>query len=154
MKKIVFLLLLLAMASCKSNKPLSSTISRSMVIERQVDTVVYTLPDSASIVALIRCDSIGNAYLSEIERLSIGRSIKPSILVRDNRAIFECRVDSMAVYLSISRRMEANVDTTYKVENYRPQTTGFRSTTKSLIFIFLIGGILGAFVLRAIWRIR
>lgn len=154
MKKIIFLLLLLAMASCKSNKPLSSIISRSMVIERQVDTVVYTLPDSASIVALIRCDSIGNAYLSEIERLSIGRSIKPSVLVRDNRAIFECRVDSMAVYLSISRRMEANVDTTYKVENYQPQTTGFKEITKSFIFILLIGCILGAFVLRAIWRIR
>jgi hypothetical protein len=154
MKKIVVLLLLFALVSCKSTRPIISTSNKSVLIERRVDTILYTLPDSASIVALLRCDSLGNAYLSEIERLSIGRSIKPSILVRDNRAIFECRVDSMAVYLSISRRMEANVDTTYKVENYRPQTTGFRSTTKSLIFIFLIGGILGAFVLRAIWRIR
>jgi len=151
MKKIIFLLLLLAMASCKSNKPLSSTISRSMVIERQVDTVVYTLPDSASIVALIRCDSLGNAYLSEIEKLMTGRAVRPSLTVKENKAIFDCKVDSMAVYLNMYRRFESQTDTT-SVIRFVEKKPGLLERFVDGFLLISLGALVGSIILLLLWR--
>lgn len=105
MKKLLLLLILFAsFTSCRTGKELSQTRTQTTVI-REKDTVVYTRPDSAGIVALLKCDSLGNAYLSEILQLRSGRAVKPQIKVVDKYFYMDCLVDSMAVYLAKRREL-------------------------------------------------
>lgn len=62
------------------------------------DTTVFTRTDSAAIIALVKCDSAGNAYLNTIATMN-GRITKPEIHIRDNYITAECKVDSEGVYL-------------------------------------------------------
>jgi len=151
MKKMFFLLLLLALASCKGNRSLTSSVSRNVVIEKQLDTVLFTLPDSASIVALIRCDSLGNAYLSEIEKLKTGRAVRPSLTVKDNKAIFDCKVDSMAVYLKMYRRFESQTDTT-SVKRYVEKKPGLLERFVDGFLLVSLVALVGSIILLLLWR--
>ncbi|MPL77602.1 hypothetical protein SDC9_23459 [bioreactor metagenome] len=151
MKKIFFLLLLLALVSCKGNRSLTSAVSRNVVIEKQFDTVLFTLPDSASIVALIRCDSLGNAYLSEIAKLKTGRAVRPSLTVKDNKAIFDCKVDSMAVYLNMYRRFESQTDTT-SVIRFIEKKPGLLERFVDGFLLISLGALVGSIILLLLWR--
>jgi len=146
-----FLLLLLALVSCKGNRSLTSSVSRNVVIEKQLDTVLFTLPDSASIVALIRCDSLGNAYLSEIEKLKTGRAVRPSLTVKDNKAIFDCKVDSMAVYLKMYRRFESQTDTT-SVKRYVEKKPGLLERFVDGFLLVSLVALVGSIILLLLWR--
>ena len=73
MRNIIIILIIVIAASC-SQKTIpvvvntkDSTKQESTRIERVVEKQL--VPDSASIKALIKCDSLGNAYLSTITQL-------------------------------------------------------------------------------------
>jgi hypothetical protein len=112
---------------------------------------LFTLPDSASIVALIRCDSLGNAYLSEIEKLKTGRAVRPSLTVKDNKAIFDCKVDSMAVYLKMYRRFESQTDTT-SVKRYVEKKPGLLERFVDGFLLVSLVGLVGSIILLLLWR--
>lgn len=141
MKKLLFLLILLAsFTSCRTGKELSQTRTQTTVI-REKDTVVYTRPDSAGIVALLKCDSLGNAYLAEITKLKSGRSVKPQIKVVDKYLYLDCLVDSMAVYLAKRRELLVVSDS---LETVRQPPAKERVISKldsfiSSLIIFLAG---------------
>ena len=55
--------------SCKTPQPIVQTEVKEVVVEREVrDTIVTILPDSASIKALLECDSAGNVLIKEQEK--------------------------------------------------------------------------------------
>jgi hypothetical protein len=156
MKKVFLLLALVALIGCRSNKPVTSTTTKVIVSERQIDTVLFTRPDSASIVALIRCDSLGNAYLSEIQKLQSGKAVKPSLSVKDNKAFFDCKVDSMAVFLKLYRKYESVSDTSSTVVTiYKDREKGFLEkaidTTLLLLGGISVGALLFVFLFRKKW---
>lgn len=136
MKRLLFIILLLSFWSCKTNKPLVTGTTTKVIIEKQMDTVLFSRPDSATILALIKCDSAGNAYLSQILELELGKSVKPEIIVKENTIRLNCIVDSMAVYARMYKRFESKKDTTSTV------ITIYRDKPKSAARKFLNGMLL------------
>jgi|GEM_PF-1779263 len=153
MRTFVILFMVLSFTACKTNR--TSTASHTAIsrTEIQIDTLVFTRPDSASIIALIRCDSLGNAYLSEITRLQTGRSVKPSLSVKNNLAYFDCKVDSMAVYMKLFRRFESVSDTTATVVTvYKDRQKGRLEKFIDSVFLLSIGSAIGALVFLFLFR--
>lgn len=53
---------------CRTQQPIVQTEIKEVVVEREVrDTIVTIQPDSASIKALLECDSAGNVLIRELE---------------------------------------------------------------------------------------
>ncbi len=132
--------------SCHTGKQLQST--KTTVTERQTDTVLHTLPDSATLTALLKCDSLGNAYLAEITQLKTGRATRPEVRIKDNFIYLKCTVDSMAVYVSMHRQFKTTSDTTSTVVTvFKERQKGKLETFLDRAIILLVGSILGALIL-------
>lgn len=153
MKKLIFLIFLLALVSCRSTKPTSSGVRKSVFEVRSKDTVIFSQPDSASITALLRCDSLGNAYLAEITQLKTGRSTRPEIRIRDNYIHLKCQVDSMAVYMKMYRQFRSSSDSSATVVTiYKDKPKGkFEAFLDKAIYL-LIGTLAGAFLFLIFFR--
>lgn len=62
--------------SCKTPQPIVQTEVKEVVREREVrDTIVTIAPDSASIKALLECDSAGNVLIKELQEAQ-GKNVK------------------------------------------------------------------------------
>lgn len=56
--------------SCKTPQPIVQEVTKEVVVEREVrDTIVTVAPDSASIKALLECDSAGNVLIKELQEV-------------------------------------------------------------------------------------
>lgn len=116
MKRLLFIFLTIALLGCRSQKPVASEQKERIVTNREVietlrDTMIY-VSDSASILALVKCDSAGQAYLSEIQALRLGKLMQPSITLSNSQLTVDCKVDSAAIYLTWHERFEQiNTDT-------------------------------------------
>jgi hypothetical protein len=62
------------------------------------DTAVIIKPDSASIDALMECDSLGNVRVSEITTLQ-GNLTKLETKIKDNRFKVKCKSDTIKVHI-------------------------------------------------------
>lgn len=59
--------------SCKTPQPIVQTEVKEVLVEREVrDTIVTIAPDSASIKALLECDSAGNVLIKELQEAQKG----------------------------------------------------------------------------------
>lgn len=64
------------MTACKTPQPIVQTEVKEVVVEREArDTIVTIAPDSASIKALLECDSAGNVLVKELEEAQ-GKNVK------------------------------------------------------------------------------
>jgi hypothetical protein len=124
MKKLILLsVLALMLASCRSVQPVqvereTTTITITETIR---DSIVYTRPDSASIRALLACDSLGNVYMQQIVELKAGQHVRPRTRIVDNVIVMHCDVDSMAVYISWKERFEHRSDSVSVVLTHPPK---------------------------------
>lgn len=92
---------LLAMAallqSCRSVQPCvvgTNTHDSVYVYVENTDTMVVVEPDSASMRALLECDSMGNVLLRELEQEQ-GRNIALSATLKGNVITVDCKQDSL-----------------------------------------------------------
>lgn len=121
MKKLIYIALaFMVLAGCRSLKPAQTEqkeriASHHEIVEKIRDTTVY-LTDSASLRALIRCDSTGRAYLAEIQSLKLGKNVKPKVRIEHSVLIVECDVDSAAVYTYWRERYEKSQSDTMQVK--------------------------------------
>lgn len=95
--KLFFLLLLLFTLGCKTQKPIvnEQVVKDSVyVYEQYTDTIITILPDSANIIALLECDSVGNVLLRELEQEQ-GKNIALSMKLKDNVISIDSRCDSL-----------------------------------------------------------
>ena len=75
-------LLVTILPSCKTPEPIVQTEFKEVVVEREVrDTIVTIQPDSASIKALLECDSAGNVLIKELQE-SQGKNMALELLLR------------------------------------------------------------------------
>lgn len=114
MKNILLILLsIVLLASCSYQKRLNKWCARcphkdsvsvvALYEETLRDTFITLSADSSEIKALIKCDSLGRAYISEIISLK-GIKIKPQIIIKDNVITASCVIDSNRVYVSYKER--------------------------------------------------
>jgi hypothetical protein len=79
---ILVAMLVWMLQGCKTQKPIVQTEVKEVVVEREVrDTIVTIAPDSASIKALLECDSAGNVLIRELEETQ-GKNIALELLLR------------------------------------------------------------------------
>lgn len=100
------LLVVLITTSCRTPRHTVQPVLPSATSSSSTNTIItggtqqqgYTKPDSASIKALMACDSLGNVYIRQIASLQMGLNVKPSVTVKDNYVYLQCKIDSMAVF--------------------------------------------------------
>jgi len=81
-----------------------------LVRETLRDTVVRIRADSASLRALLECDSLGRVRVRELLSLKAsGRIPPPTLSIKDNVIHVQAKVDSMSIYLSMKDRVESRV---------------------------------------------
>ena len=102
---------------------LAKTSDTTIITEREYirDTVIHLKPDTSLIRALIECDSVGRARLTEISTLRRSASLTQSLNLDDHGTLTAtAAIDSMGIYL------------TYK-ERYRNTSTKSTSTSTETI---------------------
>lgn len=135
------LLLLLSLAlfstSCMTSKRMAklcakcptkdsvSVVTRDSLVYR--DSIVVIPPiiekDTASIRALIECDSLGNLVIKSLEK-KLTEKVNTSLTVKGNQVIFKCLLnshDSLKIHLRWVERH--SIKDTYKKEENTPVVT-------------------------------
>lgn len=108
----------LCVGSCKTRQIQSERVVT--VTER--DTMLMTMPDSASIHALMECDSLGNVLMRENGILS-GKleakgknNAKASLSLKNNVLEADCECDTLAI---LAKVRDTNINTTNKEVVYK-----------------------------------
>ena len=150
---LIFFAFSLLLSSCATRErcarlyPPSSSSQLNVqndTIEKIKDSIIYVPADSASIKALIECDSLGNAYIKEITELKSGKNVKPSFKLKDNILIMDCKIDSLAVYFAWKEQHIRNIRDSISVQTIVERVnelTKWQSTqiqAGRLLFIILI----------------
>lgn len=105
--------LILSMCSCTTTKYIE--VEKTKTIKEVVrDTAIVIEADTAMMQALIECDSLGNAYITEIETLKKSPKTEQKIKVVDNYIQVTAEVDSFAVYAQLKDRYQGEVNTIVK----------------------------------------
>lgn len=110
---VLIVTIALFMQSCKAKKEVSNTtLVRTEIIREIVnDTVVEVQADSASIKALLECDSVGNVLLKLIAEYEAGRHVNPpQVDIRDNVLTATVKVDSFGIFMTFRERYIERTD--------------------------------------------
>ena len=155
-KLIVILIALVMFTSCRTTRTGSQVVD-TVYTERTVtiqDTIIEIQADSSTYNALIICDSLGQAHLSELNELKKGLrsqliNVTLTPLNAGNLLQFGCRCDSLAIGLAMYKIIESTKETKSKVEtitvevnklNWWQQTQiyGFRGISAIIAVILIL----------------
>ncbi len=105
--------LLLFSFGCRVSKPIIIESSKSdsvYVKEILRDTVVHIEADSSLVRALIECDSMGRAYISQIVEMRDGENVSsPSLVINDNILTSTAIVDSMEIFMELKDKHSEHI---------------------------------------------
>ncbi|HOI32970.1 MAG TPA: hypothetical protein PLC47_09405, partial [Bacteroidales bacterium] len=124
MRNLLIILIVVLIGGCSSSKKVGHSVYDSITVDKttiQQDTVIQIAADTSLYQALVTCDSLGRAYLSEIETLNKGKRsslIQPTLTPLPFGSLLSlgCTCDSMAIYLAMHRITERIHQTKSKSE--------------------------------------
>lgn len=101
----------LMLSGCKTPKPIVQTEVKEVVVEREVrDTIVTIAPDSASIKALLECDSAGNVLIKELQEEQ-GKNVALEMALKNKQndkgesagatLEIDCKADSLQMVIDV-----------------------------------------------------
>ena len=96
---VVLTTMALIVFGCRTPQPIVQTEVKEVVIEKEVrDTIVTIAPDSASIKALLECDSAGNVLIRELTEAQ-GKNVKLQLSLQqasgNGVVTVDCKQDSL-----------------------------------------------------------
>ena len=107
---IVIAAILVALAvcfcSCRTPQPIVQTETKEVLIERVInDTIVTIEPDSASIRALLECDSAGNVLIKELSEVQ-GKNVSLALALKNAKGkpatlAIDCKQDSLEKVIAL-----------------------------------------------------
>ena len=103
---IVAAVLVAMLQGCKTPQPIVQTDVKEVVIEKEVrDTIVTIAPDSASIKALLECDSAGNVLIRELEEVQ-GKNVSLALALKNLKGkpatlSVDCKQDSLEKVIAL-----------------------------------------------------
>lgn len=111
MKKSWIFLVLIFLVGCKTPQPIVQTEVREVLVEREVrDTIVTIAPDSASIKALLECDSAGNVLIKELQEEQ-GKNVALEMALKNKQnnkgesasatLEIDCKADSLQMIIDV-----------------------------------------------------
>ena len=134
----IALLLAIAFVSCKSPQPIVQEVTKEVVRETtRTDTLVTIAPDTASMQALLRCDSAGQVLIAQLtEEQGKRLAIEARLRNTDHGTMIEidCKQDSLqrlvaklkeSIIMSDSRKQTETVTVEVVPNYYRNCTRGF-----------------------------
>ena len=96
---VLVALMVWVLQGCKSPQPIVQTEVKEVVVEKEVrDTIVTIAPDSASIKALLECDSAGNVLIKELQEAQGKNVALQAQLKNTNKGtaiVIDCKQDSL-----------------------------------------------------------
>jgi hypothetical protein len=113
--QVIIVVVLTAMAlivfGCKTPQPIVQTEVKEVVVEREVrDTIVTIQPDSASIKALLECDSAGNVLIKELQEEQ-GKNVALEMALKNKQSDkgesagatleIDCKADSLQMVIDV-----------------------------------------------------
>lgn len=110
-KSLLIAVVALMLSGCKTHKPIMQTEVKEVVVEREVrDTIVTILPDSASIKALLECDSAGNVLIKELQEEQ-GKNVALEMALKNKQndkgegagatLEIDCKADSLQMVIDV-----------------------------------------------------
>lgn len=145
---VVLTLMLLWMVSCKTPQPIVQTEVKEVVIEREVrDTIVTIAPDSASIKALLECDSAGNVLIKELEEAQ-GKNVALQAQLKNtnkgNSIVIDCKQDSLERVIALQNEKIQELNNSKQTE-----TIEVKYIPSFVKWLALVGA--GAILLAVLW---
>lgn len=146
---ILVALFVLMIQSCKSPQPIVQTEVKEVLVERTItDTIVTIAPDSASIKALLECDSAGNVLIKELESVH-GKNVSLALALKNLKGktatlAVDCKQDSLEKVIGLKD------ETIKELSNNKQVETIEVKYIPAFVRVFAwIGG--GAILLLLIW---
>ena len=98
----------LAAVGCAPVKRTMHSLRDSVVVRETLrDTVIELAPDSSLLRALIECDSLGQARLSQLLYYRAGERLSPpAVTISGNVLTAKAEVDSLKIYAKLKDRYE------------------------------------------------
>ena len=97
---VIVIAIAICLFGCKTPQPIVQTEVKEVLIEREVrDTIVTIEPDSASIKALLECDSAGNVLIRELQEIQ-GKNVSLALALKNAKGkpatlSVDCKQDSL-----------------------------------------------------------
>ena len=106
--------------SCKTPQPIVQTEVKEVIVEREVrDTIVTILPDSASIKALLECDSAGNVLIKELQEAQGKNMALQAQLKNTNKGtaiVIDCKQDSLERVIALQNEKISELNNNKQTE--------------------------------------
>ena len=134
--------------ACKTPQPIVQTEVKEVVIEREVrDTIVTIAPDSASIKALLECDSAGNVLIKELQEEQGKNVALQAELKQTNKGtamVVDCKTDSLERVIALQNEKISELS-----NNKQTETIEVKYIPSFVKWLAWIGA--GAILLAALW---
>ena len=113
-------LLVTILPSCKTPEPIVQTEVKEVIVEREVrDTIVTIQPDSASIKALLECDSAGNVLIKELEEVQ-GKNVSLQAQLKNTNKgtaiVIDCKQDSLERVIALQNEKISELNNNKQTE--------------------------------------
>ena len=132
--------------SCKIPQPIVQTQVKEVVVEREVrDTIVTIQPDSASIKALLECDSAGNVLIRELQEAQ-GKNVKLQLSLEqasgNGVVTVECKQDSLERVIALQNEKISELSNNKQTETievkYIPDVVKWFSWIGAFFVVFYL----------------
>ena len=105
---ILVALIVWMLQGCRTPQPIVQTEVKEVLVERTItDTIVTIQPDSASIKALLECDSAGNVLIKELEEVQ-GKNVSLALALKNSSKgkpigtlSVDCKQDSLEKVIAL-----------------------------------------------------
>lgn len=157
---LFYIFLILFFASCRSVAPAVQESTREVVREVvRTDTIITIAPDTATLEALLRCDSAGNvliAQLTEAQGKRLALELQLHTAEGQTALHIDCKADSLQRLLNALRTETTIRDSTHTTQTlvqkvvptfYRNCTRGFWLLLSAIV-LYLAARIVIKFYLR------
>lgn len=117
---ILFAMLVWMLQGCRTPQPIVQEVTKEVVVEREVrDTIVTIAPDSASIKALLECDSAGNVLIKELQEVQ-GKNVSLQAQLKNTNKgtalVIDCKQDSLDKVIAIQEEQIKELNSNKQVE--------------------------------------
>ena len=106
--------------SCRTPQPIVQTEFKEVIVEREVrDTIVTIQPDSASIKALLECDSAGNVLVKELQEVQGKNVALQAKLKQTNKGtalVVDCKTDSLERVIALQNEKISELNNNKQTE--------------------------------------
>ena len=136
------------MTACRTPQPIVQTEVKEVVIEREVrDTIVTIASDSASIKALLECDSAGNVLIKELHEAQ-GKNVALQAQLKNTKKgtaiVIDCKQDSLERVIALQNEKIQELN-----NNKQTETIEVKYIPSFVKWLAWIGA--GAILLAVLW---